>query len=105
MFMGQSWIMKYHMPNKAKLVPVVAYMKEAMARRVRFTPMTGSMPCTGKRTVDILDLDALGDELLGCLEQLAVVVIHDVEDLLGFHILVLVVGLTVGLDALVLLTA
>ena len=76
-----------------------------MARRVRFTPNDRVDAVHRERTVDILDSDALGDELLRCLEQLAVVVIHDVEDLLGFHILVLVVGLTVGLDALVLLTA
>ena len=47
----------------------------------------------------------LATSCLAACEQLAVVVVHDVEDLLGFHVLVLVVGLTVGLDALVLLTA
>ena len=44
MFIGQSLIMKYHMPSNAKDVPVMAYMNEAMAKRVRFTPMMGSMP-------------------------------------------------------------
>ena len=29
-------------------VPVMPNMKAAMARRVRFTPMIGSMPCIGK---------------------------------------------------------
>ena len=48
MFMGQSEIMKYHMPRSAKEVPVIANMKEQMAKRVRLMPMTGSMPCTGK---------------------------------------------------------
>ena len=47
MFMGQSWIMKYHMPSSASDVPVIAYMKEQMAKRVRLIPMMGSMPWMG----------------------------------------------------------
>ena len=48
MFIGQSEIMKYHIPSSARVVPVVAYMNAAMPKRVRFTPMMGSMPWTGK---------------------------------------------------------
>ena len=44
MFIGQSEIMKYHMPSKANVVPVIAYMNAAMPNRVRLTQMMGSMP-------------------------------------------------------------
>ena len=47
MFIGQSWIMKYHIPSNARDVPVMAYMNEQMAKRVRLIPITGSIPWMG----------------------------------------------------------
>ena len=37
MSIGQSWIMKYHVPKEASVVPVIPNMNAAMPRRVRFT--------------------------------------------------------------------
>ena len=48
MSIGQSLIMKYHVPNEAREVPVIPNMKEAMPIRVRFKPMIGSRPWMGK---------------------------------------------------------
>eukprot|EP00919_Chromeraceae_sp_WS-2016_P040905 GHVR01097683.1.p3 GENE.GHVR01097683.1~~GHVR01097683.1.p3 ORF type:complete len:106 (-),score=9.21 GHVR01097683.1:818-1135(-) len=43
-FIGQSDIMVYHIKKTANDKPVMAYMKDVIANRVRLIPITGSIP-------------------------------------------------------------
>ena len=43
-FMGQSEIIKYHIPRIANDIPVIAYINDAIAKRVLLTPIIGSIP-------------------------------------------------------------
>ena len=82
MFIGQSEIMKYHMPSNASVVPVVAIHECNDAQSRALDPYDGIDPVHREGRKHILNPDAFGYQCRRRFHQRVVIIIHNMEYLI-----------------------